>query len=294
MGIANRRMTVLQAKELLNPTLAAIKSLGGSARNNEITEQVIKELQIPESVSEVPHKNGRMTELEYRLAWARTLLKKYGAIDNLERAVWSLTTEGLRVSNVDPEVVYESYRNVNKVDQGENEVDIAAEEDIEFEDSDAGLERWRSEISSMLLSLTPDTFERLCQRILRASGFIEVEVTGKSGDGGIDGHGIIRLSGLISFPVMFQCKKYAGSVTPSAVRDFRGAMQGRAEKGLILTTGTFTQAAQKEATRDGAPPIDLIDGDALIDILKDLQLGVKVTQRTVEDVEVVPEFFEAI
>ena len=287
-------MTVLQARELLNPTLAAIKSLGGSARNNEITEQVIKELKIPESVSEIPHKNGRMTELEYRLAWARTLLKKYGAIDNLERAVWSLTSVGLQLSNVDPEAVYESYRNVNKIDESDDEVEITAESTADIDGSDESLEGWRSEISSILLSLTPDTFERLCQRILRTSGFIEVEVTGQSGDGGIDGHGIIRLSGLISFPVMFQCKKYAGSVTPSAVRDFRGAMQGRAEKGLILTTGTFTQAAQKEATRDGAPPIDLIDGDALIDLLKDLRLGVKVTPRTVEDVEVAPEFFEAI
>jgi len=295
MKMANRQMrSVLQARELLNPTLAALQSLGGSARNNEITEQVIKEMRIPDHVAEIPHKNGRMTELEYRLAWARTLLKKYGVIDNLERAVWSLTSEGLRTTTVDPDEVYGRYRDAGISDEGKNEGGIADDDIVELNGSDEANEGWQGELSSTLLSLSPDAFERLCQRILRVSGFIEVEVTGKSGDGGIDGHGIIRLSGLISFPVMFQCKKYAGSVTPSAVRDFRGAMQGRAEKGLILTTGAFTQAAQKEATRDGAPPIDLIDGEALVELLKELKLGVKVTQRTVEDVEVVPEFFESI
>ena len=135
-----------------------------------------------------------------------------------------------------------------------------------------------------LQNIPPDAFERLCQRLLRESGFIEVEVTGKSGDGGIDGHGIIRLAGLISFPVLFQCKRYSGSVGASVVRDFRGAMVGRAEKGLILTTGRFTIEAQREATRDGATPIDLIDGELLMDKMKELKLG--VSAKMVEVVEV--------
>ena len=143
-----------------------------------------------------------------------------------------------------------------------------------------------------LRNMSPDAFERLCQRLLRESGFIEVEVTGRSGDGGIDGHGIIRLAGLISFPVPFQCKRYSGSVSPSVVRDFRGAMMGRAEKGVILTTGGFTKEAQREATRDGATPIDLIDGELLMDKMKELKLG--VSAKMVEVVEVDKDWFASI
>ena len=134
----------------------------------------------------------------------------------------------------------------------------------------------------------------MCQRLLRESGFIEVEVTGRPGDDGIDGHGIIRLVGLISFPVLFQCKRYSGSVSPSVVRDFRGAMMGRAEKGVILTTGGFTKEAQREATRDGVPLIDLIDGELLIDKIKELELGVSVRKKMVEVVEVDRDWFASI
>ena len=140
--------------------------------------------------------------------------------------------------------------------------------------------------------MAPDAFERLCQRLLRESGFIEVEVTGRTGDGGIDGHGIIRLAGLVSFPVLFQCKRYVGSVTPSQVRDFRGALAGRADKGLVITTGTFTRDASREATREGAPPIDLINGELLIDKLKELGLGIETRQ--IEEVKVNANFFKDI
>ena len=143
-----------------------------------------------------------------------------------------------------------------------------------------------------LQNIPPDAFERLCQRLLRESGFVEVKTTGKSGDGGIDGHGIIRLAGLISFPVLFQSKRYKGSVGAGAVRDFRGAMAGRADKGVILTTGTFTMEARREATRDGAPPIDLIDGELLADRLRELRLG--VITRTVKVTDIDSEFFNSI
>ena len=118
-------------------------------------------------------------------------------------------------------------------------------------------ETWREELLSILTELTPDAFERLCQRLLRESGFTEVKVTGRTGDGGIDGVGIVRLGGLLSFPIIYQCKRYKGSVGASTIRDFRGAMIGRADRGLVLTTGSFSREAKIEATRDGAPPIDL-------------------------------------
>ncbi|HEU0221701.1 MAG TPA: restriction endonuclease, partial [Paracoccaceae bacterium] len=152
-------------------------------------------------------------------------------------------------------------------------------------------ETWRHGLLEVLKSIPAEAFERLCQRVLRESNFIEVEVTGKSGDGGIDGIGILKLN-LLSFRVVFQAKRYKDAVQASVVRDFRGGMVGRADKGLILTTGRFTPGAKKEAVRDGAPAIDLVDGESFCDLLKSLRLG--VSTRMVESVEYDPEFFSKI
>jgi restriction system protein len=143
------------------------------------------------------------------------------------------------------------------------------------------------------MNMRPDAFERLTKRLLREADFDSVKVTGQSGDGGIDGLGVYRL-GLMSFPAFFQCKRYRGSVGAGAVRDFRGAMAGRGDKGLLITTGSFTADAKKEATRDGAPPIDLIDGDRLCELLKKYDLGVQTATRTVEDVTIDGSFFDEI
>ena len=151
---------------------------------------------------------------------------------------------------------------------------------------------WKEQLLRVVKLMEPEAFERLCQRMLREAGFDLVTITGRSGDGGIDDTAIVRLNGLIGFPVVFQCKRYGGSVSTGVVRDFRGAMQGRADKGIIITTGNFTSDAKREAIRDGAPPIDLIDGDALADKLKELGLG--VTTKLVEDVHIEEEWFEKI
>lgn len=156
------------------------------------------------------------------------------------------------------------------------------------DNSDTTEEDWKQRLLETILSLSPDAFERLAQRILRESGFKTVSVTGRPGDGGIDGTGVLQIN-LITFPVAFQCKRYKGSVGAPNIRDFRGAIMGRCEKGLLITTGTFTSEAQKEATRDGALAIDLVDGDRLCEILKDLSLGI-VTE-TVEKVTVDENWF---
>jgi restriction system protein len=153
---------------------------------------------------------------------------------------------------------------------------------------------WEQELLEVLLEMDPSAFERLTQRLLRESGFTQVEVTGRSGDGGIDGKGIMRLGGLFSFHVFFQCKRYQGSVSSGHVRDFRGAMTGRADKGMIITTSSFTKAASKEATRDGAPPIDLIDGDQLVQLLKQLSLGVSTKVVKEEEIKIDTDWFEGI
>ena len=143
------------------------------------------------------------------------------------------------------------------------------------EASGAPSKDYRGEALELLLALPPAGFERLAQRLLREAGFTQVAVTGKSGDGGIDGYGTLQINHLVTFKVLFQCKRYAKSVSSSEVRDFRGAMAGRADKGIIITTGTFTAEARREATRDGVPPIELLDGEKLIDLLENLELGLK-------------------
>ena len=259
-------------KELMEPTLAALRSLGGSASIDEIVTQVIEDLSIPARLIDIPARSGSTTQLKYNLSWARTYLRGYGMLDNSERGVWSLAPAGRNVSNLDPDEVARSFRKHKRAPGQTSPIDneIPDEQAPMDEDPKEMDPSWRQALLAKLQAMPPDAFERLCQRLLRESGFIAVQVTGKSGDGGIDGHGVIRLAGLISFPVLFQCKRHRGSVGANVVRDFRGAMVGRADKGLILTTGTFTRDAQREATRDGAPPIDLIDAELLLDRLKRL------------------------
>jgi restriction system protein len=273
-------------KDLFNPLLEALHDLGGSGAIDEITQKVIELEDISDEVADRLHsEGGSRTELEYRLAWARTYLKKYGLLDNPKRGVWIIRPEVTDVKEVNPDEVA---REVRKQDQEEGE--DAAETDTTGSEE---VQSWKDDLHEVLTEeLEPDAFERLTRRLLRQSGFIQVEVTQRSSDGGIDGTGIIQLNGLLSFHVVFQCKRYQGSVSVGKVRDFRGAMVGRADKGLLITTGTFTQKAKQEATRDGATPIDLIDGDDLIVMLKDLGLGVETEM--VEKVSIDREWFQSI
>jgi restriction system protein len=282
-------MAVPQFDALFNPVLKAMRQLGGSASISELDEEVAKILALGEEDLARPHKNGTGTELEYRLAWARTYLKAYGCLDNSQRGVWALTAKGRETDRVDPRAVTRYVRGLRKSADGGLTAGLSKDvAEVEAQ------ETWREELLRIVLHMPPDAFERLAQRMLRESGFTQVTVTGSSGDGGIDGTGIVQLGGLLSFPVLFQCKRHRGSVGAGVVRDFRGAMVGRAERGLIITTGTFTRDARAEASRDGAPLIDLVDGEQLLDKLKELRLGVTVSVRTVEDVAVVDRFFSDI
>jgi restriction system protein len=275
-------MTVPKYDELFDPLLQAMHELGGSASIIEQEDRVVLNLGLSESDLAEIHR-GNTTKLHYRLAWARTYLKNYGLLDNSARGVWALTAEGNRTQKIDKGSVK---RAVNALYRRDTESTPEAEEETAA--------TWEEELLELLKSMPPDGFERLCQRLLRESGFTHVEVTGKSGDEGVDGKGVTRLGGILSFHVIFQCKRYKGSVGSAVVRDFRGAMVGRADKGLIITTATFTRDARREAQRDGATPIDLIDGEELVGRLKELRMGVQVTEETIEDVQVDPEWFENI
>ena len=278
---------VPKVDELMDPSVQVLKSLGGSASIEELVPEIVRLLGLSQEVADVPHGTTSRTELEYRAAWARTYLRKAGLIENSERGIWALTPEGAKAAAVNGRQIA---RDVAKHFQPERATDNESGDPV-AEEPDTTLS-WQDKLIAVLQTMDPVAFERLCQRILRESGFIEVEVTKRGGDGGIDGFGTIRIAGLISFNVLFQSKRYKGNIGPEVVRDFRGAMVGRADKGMILSTGGFTSEARREATRDGAPPIDLIDGRLLAAKLKELKLGVKTN--LVENVEVLVEWFKAI
>ncbi|CEO35930.1 restriction endonuclease [Paraclostridium sordellii] len=269
--------------ELINPCFQAIKNLGGSAKNDEINEKLISMLSLQDSEINDIHRNST-TKLEYRSAWARTYLKNAGYIENSSRGVWSITELGNRVDKVDNNSVKIEAR--AKMNNKNENIEVDTEE------NDIEAYNWQDEILDIVKKINPEKFEKLCQRLLRELGFVNVEVTGKSHDGGIDGKGILRLGGVLSFHVAFQAKRYNGTVPSSVIRDFRGAIMGRVDKGVIITTGVFSREATKEAIRDGATPIDLIDGNELASHLKNLGLGVEV--KLVEKVIVKNIWFENI
>jgi len=277
---------------LMNPLIEALRRLGGSGSVDEIYDKVVELEAIPDEILSKMHdpERSNQTEVGYRLAWARTYLKKYGLIENSARGVWALTTKAKETPKIDPQDVVKRVREMHKAEAPAKKLKNkqAEEEPANAPDDN---EEWRANLHLILTKeLSPEAFERLAQRLLRESGFMQVEVTGRSGDGGIDGKGIARIHRFMSFHVIFQCKKYQRSVPAGAMRDFRGAMVGRADKGLFITTGTFSPAAIREATRDGAPPIDLVDGDQLAEKLKELGLG--VTKEMVERVSIDKNWFQ--
>jgi len=276
------------------PTIQALQLLGGSGRNDEIIERVAQ----IESISEdkMAHKqkdNHYLPLIEYRIGWARTRLKELGLVENSGSGVWALTDLGRRVTEEELKSVPHS---AVERDLLGSEKDAQIRTDIRekiVSQNDGSDSEWKVALLNRLLDLAPAAFERLSARLLREAGFRNVEVTGRSGDGGIDGVGVYQLS-LVSFPIYFQCKRYKGAVSSSAVRDFRGAMSGRGEKGLLISTGVFTRDARDEASRDGAPPVELISGDELCELLKQYSLGVKTETRIIEKVSVQIEFFDDI
>jgi restriction system protein len=281
MGAMSKKTTTIPTYDrMMWPALQALKESGGSASVQEHLDRVTQLMGLSEEVQATLHKDGPETEVAYRLAWARTYMKKVGAVENSTRGIWSITPSGRALTEAE----------VAEIPAKVRRAEAATPKPI-VDDEETNEETWKDQLLDIIRDMPADAFERLSQRILREAGFVKVEVTGRAGDGGIDGIGVLRLV-LVSFQVFFQCKKYSGTVGPGAIRDFRGAMVGRTDKGLFITTGRFTADAKKEATRDGAPPIELIDGEHLCDLLKQLKLGVKTEM--VEKVSVEPDFFKGI
>lgn len=263
-------------EDLIAPTYNAMKELGGSASINEITDKVIKDLKLPDKIVDEPHGNSQCTELEYQLAWSRTYLKKFGAIVNSTRGIWRITPAFAGIDNIDVDAVKKSFRDKNSHSN--------------YTEPPEELEPWKLELSDIIKNMNPFAFERLTQRILRECGFSQVSVTKKTSDGGIDGFGKLKIGGIFTYNVAFQCKRYSGSVAASEIRDFRGSLTKNIEKGIFITTGSFTRQAIEEASNAGKQQIDLIDGSDFVDKLVEFQIGINA--KTIYEVD--RNYFEKI
>lgn len=282
----------LRKDDFYVPILQLLQNLGGSASNQEIESALIEQFAFTDLQVAQVHKKSGVPIVSNKIAWARSYLKSANLTNNVKTGTWVITEAGRDALKLGEKVVHERVSEAIKLyNAARKAAKDGAESPLDAPDEAEDEVEWSSLLLAKLKTIPADAFERLSQRLLREAGFVKVEVTGKSGDGGIDGAGVLRMN-LVSFNVLFQCKRYKDTVGPGVVRDFRGAMQGRADKGLIITTGTFTSEARKEATRDGAPAIDLIDGDALCSLLKDQRLGVQV--KLVEDVSLDLNFFDKI
>lgn len=280
--------------DFMLPTLRALRDLGGSASIEEIQDRLASSMHLTQEQLDLSYPASGALIAPDRMSWARSRMKPAGFVESGGRGVWVLTDLGRQAVDWPAAKVKrasaDAYKALATAKKEETTLQ-QEEEDSGTLSSDAP--DWKDALLNRVRQIEPSAFERLSQRILRESGFVKVEVTGKSGDGGIDGAGVLRMN-LISFQVLFQCKRYTGSVPAGAIRDFRGAMQGRADKGLIITTGSFTSDARKEATRDGAPAIDLIDGEALCALMKDLKLGVLIRPIIKEEIVIDDDFLSSI
>lgn len=252
----------------IKPLIETLREIGGSGSSREVTDAVVEKMGISEKELSATLKNGA-SRIRNQVAWARQYCVSAGLIDSSKRGIWALTEAGFKRQLTENDVL-QLVKSVQTSVTGKSTIPISGTTD-EIKDS----EPHETELLEVLRSLTPSGFERICQRLLREAGFEQVVVTGKTNDGGIDGHGILKVNPLVSFNVIFQCKRYKESVSSSQIRDFRGAMDGRADKAIFITTGRFTQDAKKEARRDGATPIELVDGEMLVNMFEQLELGVK-------------------
>lgn len=264
------------------PILNILQSNGGAGNSSSVIDQVVEDLGITEEDLAETTSNGQ-SRIRNQIQWARFYLFKGGLIDNSQRGIWRLTKEGLdaKVSETD---VYKLFKSVqDKVGKSKTKKETVHSK-TEFEDVSTEDEEHSAELLNLIKNLTPAGFEKLCKRLLTEIGINDIVITGGSGDQGIDGKGLVKLNDVVSLNIVFQCKRYKDSVVPHHVRDFRGAMQGRGEKGLIITTGRFTKESKIEANRDGVTPIELIDGERLVDLFEKFELGLKpVTIYEIDD-----------
>lgn len=279
-----------QFVKYFGPLVSALQELGNSGTPAEVRDLIATDLKLSDSTLNEQTESGT-PRFANQVAWARFYLSKADYVDSSKRGVWALTEKGAnaKLSEADALAIFQGVQQAFATKEAQAGLEQGTE------DSPAPPESGvlapgdhRMALMDLLKKLSPAGFEKLCQRLLREAGFQHVEITGRSGDGGIDGKGRLQVNALLSFHVIFQCKRYSGPISAGQMRDFRGAIAGRTDKGIFLTTSTFTAEAQREASRDGVTPIELVDGDKLVDMFEQLELG--LVPKTAYDID--HKFFE--
>ena len=275
------------------PLLDALRDLGDSGRPREVSARIAKNLNLTDELLDQTLKSGG-SKFHNQVAWARQYLVWEGMLDSSRHGTWTLTEKGRNAHLGDKESrdVFLKWVSIHAETRKQKREAQEPEEELRppGEPAEETNEVEKLDLLSTLRSISPTGFEKVCRELLRESGFENVEVTGGSADGGIDGYGTLEINPFVSFRVLFQCKRYAKGnlVSRAQVGDFRNTMLGRAEKGIIITTSGFSNAAIQEASREGAPQVELVDGDKLVDMFQRVELG--VFKRTVYDVD--PAYFE--
>lgn len=286
--MVKKRNSQAEFVKWFGPLLDALRQLGGSAKPREAADKIAENLRLDDEKLDQLLDSGQ-SRYYNQVAWARQYLAWEGLLDTSQHGIWTLSTKGESTK-----LTYEQAREIflkwvdihRKAKKTHSETQVIKE--LEENEPDEIQTANKMDLLQVLQSLTPSGFEKICQRLLRESGFEKVVVTGQSHDGGIDGYGTLEMNPFVSFKVLFQCKRYKGTVSRAQVGDFRNAMIGRAEKGIIMTTGTFSTDAIKEANREGAPQVELVDGEKLVEMFKRVELGVK--PKTIYEVDL--PFFE--
>jgi restriction system protein len=280
------------------PVLDALRDLGSSARPREVVDWIANHVEVPKSEIEGINKSGQ-SKFENMVAWARFYLTKAGLIDGQQRGVWVLTEAGrdAKLSHDQAlhlfQEIHDRFQSEIESEEGERKdepQDVVTDEVSAPGESEYVNENQIKQILRKILSdLSDKGFEELSALLLRKVGFENVTIKGMIGDKGVDGEGYLFINRFVRTKVMFQCKRYEGSVGPDKIRDFRGAIQGRVERGIFLTTGSFTRGATTEANRENATPIELVDIDRLLDLMVEQGLGVRESKALVIETE----FFKA-
>jgi len=259
----------------MGPLLDCLRALGGSAKPKEVSSWIARELRLPPEITEATIKSGA-NRFHNQVQWARQYLVWEGLLDDSKRGLWALSPLGWK-AHLDEDAARTIFLGRVKISQSLRKQGATSDALPISDTTDAVTPEESQELDllDILKSLPPYGFELICGRLLREHGFEDVEVTQRSRDGGIDGYGLLRLSPFVSLRVAFQAKRYKDIVSRSAVGEFRNALLGRAEKGVFITTGRFTNDAESEASRDGVVPIELIDGEQLVELFQDAGIGVK-------------------
>jgi restriction system protein len=268
------------------PLLDALRELGDSGKPREVANQIAKNLNLSDDVLDATVKSGG-SRFQNQVAWARQYLVWEGLVQSSKHGTWTLTEKGrtVHLSETESRAIFKKWVAIHRDKRKEKEIAGQEPDHTDELTPEEGVVDEPLSLLGTLRSLSAVGFEKVCRELLRESGFLNVEVTGGSADGGIDGFGTLEINAFVSFKVLFQCKRYSEGklVSRAQVGDFRNAMIGRAEKGIIMTTSAFSNAAVQEANREGAPKVELVDGAKLVEMFQKVELGVK--RREIYDVD---------